>query len=86
MPLSLASSPSRKLQNCHGLSYLFASSTNPYSHIYTGRGYIVPAKPLKTDAEKAALSKAVAAWVETKVARHKFLRGGVILIDAIPKR
>jgi 4-coumarate--CoA ligase len=41
---------------------------------------------LKSDAEKAALSKAIADWVKTKVARHKFLRGGVILIDAIPKR
>jgi hypothetical protein len=40
------------------------------------RAYIVPAHPLKSEAEKAALSKNVKAWIQTKVAHHKFLRGG----------
>lgn len=29
--------------------------------------------------------KSVQLWIETQVARHKFLRGGVVIIDAIPK-
>jgi hypothetical protein len=38
----------------------------------------VSAKGAKTEEEKAALGKEVAKWVETKVANHKFLRGGKI--------
>ena len=30
--------------------------------------------------------KDVQLWIESRVARHKFLRGGVVVIDAIPKR
>jgi len=29
--------------------------------------------------------KDVQLWIESRVARHKFLRGGVVVIDAIPK-
>jgi hypothetical protein len=25
-------------------------------------------------------------WIEAKVVEHKFLRGGVVIIDAIPKK
>jgi acyl-CoA synthetase (AMP-forming)/AMP-acid ligase II len=49
------------------------------------RGYIVSAKPLKTQAEKDALAVKVQKWIETKVAKHKYLRGGVVIIDVIPK-
>ena len=28
----------------------------------------------------------IAKWIEGHVARHKYLRGGVIVIDVIPKR
>ncbi|KAF9012476.1 AMP binding protein [Cyathus striatus] len=51
------------------------------------RAYIVPARPdsIKTDAEMTALALAVQKWIQTKVARHKFLRGGVVIIDAVPK-
>jgi len=49
------------------------------------RAYVVPRKSLKTNAEKLAWSKGVQKWMESKVARHKFLRGGVIIIDVIPK-
>lgn len=46
------------------------------------RAYIVPAtKP----ADAAAFRKEIAKWVEGKVAHYKNLRGGVVLIDAIPK-
>jgi acyl-CoA synthetase (AMP-forming)/AMP-acid ligase II len=49
------------------------------------RAYVVPAHPLNTEAKKAAFSKNIKDWIQTKVARHKFLRGGVIVIDIIPK-
>lgn len=46
------------------------------------RAYIV-ASADTTD--KDSLAKEVATWVASKVANHKRLRGGVIVIDAIPK-
>ncbi|THU85047.1 AMP binding protein [Dendrothele bispora CBS 962.96] len=51
------------------------------------RAYVVHAKPstLKSEADKEAFGKSVAKWMETKVARHKFLRGGVVIIDIVPK-
>ncbi|KAJ3998734.1 AMP binding protein [Lentinula boryana] len=46
------------------------------------RAYIVPADPsIKT----SELVREVQEWVKTKVAKHKFLRGGVIAVQAIPK-
>ncbi|GAA5868557.1 hypothetical protein JCM1840_005488 [Sporobolomyces johnsonii] len=46
------------------------------------RAYIVPeAKHAKSE----TLCKDVAKWVEAKLAPHKRLRGGVILLEAIPK-
>ena len=30
--------------------------------------------------------KDVQKWIEGRVARHKFLRGGVVVVDVIPKR
>ena len=52
------------------------------------RAYVVPANPssVKTDAEKLAFSKSIAQWIQGNVARHKFLRGGVVVIDVVPKR
>ncbi|KAF6760204.1 AMP binding protein [Ephemerocybe angulata] len=51
------------------------------------RAYVVPGRPelLKTEGQKTAFAKGVQKWIESKVARHKFLRGGVVVIDAIPK-
>lgn len=49
------------------------------------RAYVVHEKGLKTNAEKDAFSKHVQEWIGARVAKHKFLRGGVIVIDAIPK-
>lgn len=46
------------------------------------RAYIV-AKPGSGD--KEALEREVGLWVASKVANHKRLRGGVAVIDAIPK-
>ena len=52
------------------------------------RAYVVHARPdtVKSDAARAAFAQSVQKWVTTKVARHKFLRGGVVVIDAVPKR
>lgn len=40
------------------------------------RAYIVHAKGLETDAEREQFAKEVQRWIETQVAKHKFLRGG----------
>ena len=53
------------------------------------RAYIVSAHPdelVNADEKKAAFGLSVQKWIKTKVARHKFLRGGVVIIEAIPKR
>ncbi|KAF7360140.1 4-coumarate--CoA ligase-like 7 [Mycena venus] len=51
------------------------------------RAYVVHAHPeeIKTSAAKALFAESVVKWMETKVAKHKFLRGGVSVIEAIPK-
>lgn len=49
------------------------------------RAYIVSAKPLD-EAQKAKFAKSVVSWTRERVARHKQLRGGVVVIDIIPKR
>jgi len=49
------------------------------------RAYVVSSKPFKTDQEKAAFCNHVQGWIQTRVAKHKFLRGGVVVLDIIPK-
>ncbi|WWD18660.1 hypothetical protein CI109_103113 [Kwoniella shandongensis] len=51
------------------------------------RAYIVPRGGLSSISEKSKneLSTKIQKWVEGKVSNHKRLRGGVILIEAIPK-
>jgi len=46
------------------------------------RAYIVPADSSKASPE---FGREVQEWMKTKVARHKFLRGGVVMVNAIPK-
>jgi acyl-coenzyme A synthetase/AMP-(fatty) acid ligase len=46
------------------------------------RAYVVPADPVDSP---EAFQKEIAKWVEGKVAHYKHLRGGVVLIDVIPK-
>ncbi|BEI80393.1 hypothetical protein CcaverHIS002_0109220 [Cutaneotrichosporon cavernicola] len=50
------------------------------------RAYVV-AKPglIKNAQDKARIEKEVAEWVRERVAQHKRLRGGVVVLDAIPK-
>lgn len=51
------------------------------------RAYIVPKgglAALPAD-QHAAFGTEIASWVKAKVAQHKRLRGGVLLMEAIPK-
>ncbi|KAJ7136077.1 AMP binding protein [Mycena epipterygia] len=51
------------------------------------RAYVVHAHPekVKSAKAKAEFLNSIMKWTEQQVANHKFLRGGVGLIDAIPK-
>ena len=51
------------------------------------RAYVVPTTPLDklSEVNRKALSAAIAQWVASKVSMHKRLRGGVVLVDVIPK-
>ncbi|KAJ7837303.1 AMP binding protein [Mycena leptocephala] len=51
------------------------------------RAYVVHTRPqeIKTVAEMTAFAKGVVQWTESRVAKHKYLRGGVRVIDAVPK-
>lgn len=44
------------------------------------RAYVVPTHPekVKTDAQKAEFGAQIAEWMKSKVAKHKFLRGGTL--------
>jgi acyl-coenzyme A synthetase/AMP-(fatty) acid ligase len=48
------------------------------------RAYIVPSSSLNSR-EKETLPSEIVEWVAEHVANHKRLRGGVVLLDAIPK-
>ncbi|KAF8312640.1 AMP binding protein [Clavulina sp. PMI_390] len=57
------------------------------------RAYVVPtdsallpsANPPPSPAAVRAYEEEVAEWIKTKVAKHKYLRGGVKVVDIIPK-
>ncbi|KAG7448159.1 AMP binding protein [Guyanagaster necrorhizus] len=51
------------------------------------RAYVVPVNPdrTKTNGLKASFESEVTKWMVSKVANHKHLRGGVSVIDVIPK-
>lgn len=48
------------------------------------RAYVVPVSGLKKE-EVSILPKEIASWVESRVANYKRLRGGVVLVEMIPK-
>ncbi|KIJ65890.1 hypothetical protein HYDPIDRAFT_109959 [Hydnomerulius pinastri MD-312] len=48
------------------------------------RAYIVPSRPV-SDQDSAPFAIGVQEWVAKRVAAHKRLRGGIILVDRIPK-
>lgn len=47
--------------------------------------YIVPSRPLSSQ-EVLSFALGVQNWVSQRVAPHKRLRGGIIIIDKVPKR
>ncbi|KIM28441.1 hypothetical protein M408DRAFT_329499 [Serendipita vermifera MAFF 305830] len=52
------------------------------------RAYIVPragASVLQSRVEREKFQQDVERWIRGKVARHKYLRGGVVCVEAIPK-
>ncbi|KIK61144.1 hypothetical protein GYMLUDRAFT_997752 [Collybiopsis luxurians FD-317 M1] len=50
------------------------------------RAYLVPTDQSFLSPEASvALGRKVQEWMKTKVARHKFLRGGVVVVEMIPK-
>ncbi|TXT13392.1 hypothetical protein VHUM_00759 [Vanrija humicola] len=51
------------------------------------RAYVVvkPGTPVATAAERERVSQNIYDWVKARVATHKNLRGGVVIVDAIPK-
>ena len=51
------------------------------------RAYIVPKAPIgdMSDADKKKMIDEVSQWVASKVSNHKRLRGGIVLVDIIPK-
>ncbi|KAF8625504.1 hypothetical protein AX14_011611, partial [Amanita brunnescens Koide BX004] len=51
------------------------------------RAYVVHAKPdaIRDELRKAAFCREVEIWIQKQVAWYKYLRGGVIAIDIIPK-
>ncbi|EPQ28328.1 uncharacterized protein PFL1_04155 [Pseudozyma flocculosa PF-1] len=48
------------------------------------RAYVVPSEAAKST-DPAALAKEIVEWTASKVANHKRLRGGVKIVDVIPK-
>jgi len=58
---------------------------NRYSH---HSAYVVSTQNeilLKDAAKRCEFEKNIQKWIKSKVARHKQLRGGVVVIGAIPK-
>ncbi|EIN06725.1 acetyl-CoA synthetase-like protein [Punctularia strigosozonata HHB-11173 SS5] len=53
------------------------------------RAYVVPANKAllepSASQEREAFGRAVQKWIEGRVAKHKYLRGGVVVIDVVPK-
>ncbi|KAJ7734587.1 AMP binding protein [Mycena maculata] len=51
------------------------------------RAYVIHAHPEQVNSAqaKAVFANSIVKWIETKVAKHKFLRGGVGVIDVVPK-
>ncbi|KAF8599410.1 acetyl-CoA synthetase-like protein [Ceratobasidium sp. AG-I] len=53
----------------------------PRAYVVHKTGYA----SFKSQADREAFGKEVQAWIQKHVAKHKYLRGGVVVIEAIPK-
>ena len=49
------------------------------------RAYVIPTDKLQPGTESIKFSKEIQQWVRGQVAKHNLLRGGVVIIDEIPK-
>ena len=55
---------------------------NPH---FSPRAYVVPKVKPQSASQSTAFSKEIQDWVRQRVSKQKFLRGGVVLIDQVPK-
>lgn len=53
--------------------------------IFPFRAYVVPKGKLQPGEDPMVFSKEIQKWVRSRVANHQYLRGGVVIIDEIPK-
>lgn len=83
MQPSSASTPRRRRRNFRGkdLPVQFQPSV---ALILLCRAYVVSKSKL-TPQEQTTFASSVQEWIKSRVARHKYLRGGVVIIDAVPK-
>ena len=44
-----------------------------------------PRAYVQLKSKEAASEQEIRGWIETKVAKHKYLTGGVVLVDEVPK-
>lgn len=73
----------RRRRSCLG-AYLFLQLG---ARLADSSAYIVakPSANIKTGADRDALGAEVATWLAGRVAQHKRLRGGVVVVEVIPK-
>ena len=63
----------------------FTLCINPFTPIFLFRAYVVPKVKPQSEEECTVFSKEIQKWVRGQVANHQYLRGGVVIIDQIPK-
>ncbi|KAL5639027.1 hypothetical protein ACGC1H_003414 [Rhizoctonia solani] len=64
-----------------GIESMEQATELPRAYVVHRAGY----KSFLSAAERKTFEAGVQAWVQSRVAKHKYLRGGVSLIEAIPK-
>ena len=94
MQLSLGCILRRRELSCQCMSLLLICYTpNPslstlihfFPPIFPFRAYVVPKGKLQPGEDPMVFSKEIQKWVRSRVANHQYLRGGVVIIDEIPK-
>jgi hypothetical protein len=69
----------QKARNFLGEFLFIYLNLQPFGHMLTSfSAYVVHASPtrINTEMKKAAFGRDVRKWIESKVAKHKYLRGG----------
>lgn len=88
MQLSLVCILKRRPLNCQGLispAILVYSKCALTFFPFLFRAYVIPADKPQPGTESIKFSKEIQQWVQGQVSKHNFLRGGVVIIDEIPK-